>query len=201
MIDFSVLSDDQLVELVKAACVEAVKRGQYVEAATSSAMLDEAEKLRIAQSAAEKAVADLKREEAERIAREAAEKVRAEADAQKSKAERDAAKAKQDRLWALKKKTAQDCIDIFGVGTWLTVWEKQGEKRIYIQDGEPFAKHTGTVCEYYCTGNSKQAPGSVKVWGKNKEKLDEVKTFCKATCAAWNAVKINCDEAINVEVA
>lgn len=78
MIDFSGLTDDQLAELVRAACVEAVNRNEAVAAAVRQVMLSEAEKVAIAKQAAEREMLRLRAEEAERVAAQAVARVRAE---------------------------------------------------------------------------------------------------------------------------
>lgn len=96
-LDFSGLSDDQLVELVREACQEAVRRNPAVEAATRQVMIDEAERARVAREAATAETAVLRARERERIAREAAEQVR-RADEEANRARRQAeAEAEADR--------------------------------------------------------------------------------------------------------
>lgn len=89
-LDFSSLSDDQLVELIRAALSEAARRGRASVAAAQEAWLDEAEKTRVAKEATEREAAKLRAAERERIAREAAERVRREHEARNAQAEREA---------------------------------------------------------------------------------------------------------------
>lgn len=81
ILDFSGLTDDQLVELVRACCKEAVRRSPAAYAAVERMMLDEAEKLRVAQTATAAEAAAARARERERIANEAvaAERARQEA--------------------------------------------------------------------------------------------------------------------------
>lgn len=80
-LDFSHLTDDQLVELARLCCLEAVRRGDHISAAMRSMMIDEAERARIARAAAENEAAAIRARERERIAKDAAEQVRAEDEA------------------------------------------------------------------------------------------------------------------------
>ena len=80
-LDFSGLTDDQLVELARACCLEAARRSPAAEAAMRSMMIDEAERIRIAKAAAETEFAAARARERDRIAQEAAARVRAEEDA------------------------------------------------------------------------------------------------------------------------
>ena len=61
MMDFTPLTDDQLVELIRAACSEAVKRGAACAAAAQGAYLGEAEKAQIARDAAAREAEKLRR--------------------------------------------------------------------------------------------------------------------------------------------
>lgn len=80
-LDFSALTDDQLLELLRAACQAAASRNPAVARAAEAIVLDEAERARIAAAASEHEAAALRAAERERIAKEAREKVRAEAEA------------------------------------------------------------------------------------------------------------------------
>jgi hypothetical protein len=81
-LDFSELSDDQLVGLVRAALQECVRRNPAVTAAVKAAVLDEAEKAKIAIEAGNREAARLRALERERVAKEAAEAVKKQAEAQ-----------------------------------------------------------------------------------------------------------------------
>ncbi len=70
ILDFSGLTDDQLVELARACCKEAVRRSPAAYAAVERMMLDEAEKLRVAQTATAAEAAAARARERERIANE-----------------------------------------------------------------------------------------------------------------------------------
>lgn len=196
MIDFTPLTDDQLVELVRGACQEAARRGMAVRSAVEAAMLSEAEKARIAADAAQRAAEELRRKEAERIAREAAAKVKAQAEA----AERDEAAAKQQRLWAKKAELAQLVTDALGTDdVTVTVWAKDGEKRVYLDQGDGWKKN-GRKVSFFVTGNHKQAPGSLEVkWAG----ADEAKTraACERAAKDWNSVKFHAEQALKAVAA
>lgn len=80
-LDFSALTDDQLVELVRECCREAVRRSPAASAAIERMMLDEAEKVRVAQAATATEAAAARARERMRIATEAAAAERARQDA------------------------------------------------------------------------------------------------------------------------
>jgi hypothetical protein len=77
-LDFSGLTNDQLIELVRACCHEAMRRDPATGAAMRGMMLDEQEKMRIIRNAAESEAAAIRARERERLATETAERVRAE---------------------------------------------------------------------------------------------------------------------------
>ena len=153
ILDFSALSDDQLVELVREALAECVLRGSAVEAAVRQAGLDEAQKARVAAAAARREAERLKAEEERRIATEAAEKVRREAAEKVAEAKRDAAA----RLRGI----AQEARSLFGSDQaefTVSCWEKSGDRRIYIGHG-----YKSNWVEYHHDGDSRVAPGTLKI--------------------------------------
>lgn len=77
-LDFTVLTDDQLLQLVKLCCQEAVSRSGSTGAAMHQILLDEAEKARITRDASETEIRAIRAQERERIAKEAIDKTRAE---------------------------------------------------------------------------------------------------------------------------
>lgn len=80
-LDFSALSDDQLLGLVRAALREIVQRSPALSEAARSAMLDEHERATIAAHATDREAARLRALERARVATEAAARVRAEHEA------------------------------------------------------------------------------------------------------------------------
>lgn len=96
-LDFSHLTDDQLVGLLRAILRECVERGGGVRAAAESAGLDEAERMNIAREAAEREAAKLRAQERERVAREAAAAVRRQHDEQEAAAQTAANRHRQNQ--------------------------------------------------------------------------------------------------------
>jgi hypothetical protein len=203
-LDFSQISDDQLVELFRALCAEAAQRGNHVEAAVRAAGLDEAERARVAREAAERAAEQLRREEAERIAREAAEQVRRQATQEQVQKAAD----EQAKIWGKQKMLGRAVQQLFGEGASLTVWNKNGDKRVYIDAERSISrKHSETLVrvEYYETGNSYNPPKTLKISGSRATGTDEekalVKLLVERACAHWNTLpKMDCDAAAKAEV-
>jgi predicted ATP-dependent protease len=98
-LDFSALSDDQLLTLIKASLQEAISRHPALGEAARAAMLDEQERLRILREAGEREAAALRAKEREKLAQEAAEQVRRRHAAEQAEIER-----------ARKAKAAEDAI-------------------------------------------------------------------------------------------
>jgi hypothetical protein len=199
-LDFSSVTDDQLVELIRAALVEAVRRGGAVEAAVRQAGLDEAEKARIAQAAAERESRRIREEEERRIAAEAAERVRREA-ARKQETGAEEAKRKHNESIRLVAVRARELFGSDASEFMVQVWEKPGDRRVYIGHG-----YESNWLEYYRDGTSRYAPGTLMVvkpstcpifkdlaahLGKTvPEAVDLVKEFCEQLCKEWKTVKI-----------
>ena len=159
-IDFSALSDDQLVHLIRSACQEAATRGDACAAAAKDAILDEAEKARIAREASEATAAKLRAEEEARVRAEAEAKVRAQAALKTT----DDETKKQERRWALRKGMAQAVERVisdlckFGVTSksnrmLVELWQKGADRRIFL--GYGFDKG---VVAYYVTGGGGSRP-------------------------------------------
>lgn len=86
-LDFSTLTGDQMVGLLRSVLRECVQRGAAVQAAAQAAWIDESEAAQIATEAATREAAKLRAQARERIAREAAEGVRAEVAAKETQAQ------------------------------------------------------------------------------------------------------------------
>ena len=80
-LDFSALSDDQLLGLIRAALREITTRSPALSEAAHAAMLDEHERVGIAKEAGDREAARLRALERSRVAEEAAARVRADRDA------------------------------------------------------------------------------------------------------------------------
>jgi hypothetical protein len=115
-LDLSHLTDDQLVELARLCCQEAVRRGDHTGAAMHAMMIDEAERARIARTAAENEAAAIRARERARIAEEAAARVRAEDAARNAAARQQAAKEAAERA------AAKAASNVAAERKWLSVF-------------------------------------------------------------------------------
>lgn len=189
-LDFSVLTDDQLIELIRAALEEAVRRGDVTRAAAQSVMLDEAERARIAGEAARAEAERIRRDEERRIAEEAAERVRQDLLAR----QRAEAKAKQDRLWTLKSYLGRMVTSTLGSKWALTVWERDGERRVYLD------KLTYGKVSYFHTGNHRNKPGNLVLEGVDGKYREELRVICQEAARLFSSAKFDCDQAASMEV-
>lgn len=193
MIDFSDLSDDQLVTLIRAACLEAVKRGAGVAGAARDAYVTEAERARVIHEVSAHEAERLRRMEEERIAREAAEKLRQASD----RAKATEAAAKEADLWARRRGIAlafeESSYD--PSGDQVVVWRSPShEKRVFLQQ-----KRFGgaTYATLYVTGNAKHAPDTVAYRsGFTATQKADIGAILRAVAAEWDSIKVDIDEAL-----
>ena len=97
-LDFSGLTDDQLVELARACCMEAIRRNPAAAQAMQDMMIGEAERARIAKSASAAEIRAARARERERIAKQAREQAQHEEALRTAEAKRQAAMQAQQRL-------------------------------------------------------------------------------------------------------
>jgi hypothetical protein len=200
-LNFSALTDDQLVTLIRAACAEAVRRSPAVGAAARDAYLSEAEKAQIAADAAQREAERIRREEADRIAKEAAEKVRRE----QEQATTEAAHEKERKLWATRKGIALAFVPLLDAAGFsvdpketeisITVWEKSDasrERRVYVNNG----RRNAVAC-YYVSGNSRNAPETLTMADRDLKAISsELTALCAALAKAWKSLTIELGTAL-----
>lgn len=192
-LDFSGLTDDQLIGLIRAACTEARTRGNATEAAARNVYLDEVERARISRAAELLAAERLRNEEAQRVAREAEDRVRRDADQKKI----DDVAASEATLWARRKGIAQ-ALDAAGYdvkGDQLVVWlSASKEKRVFLQN-----KLFGgtTYATLFVTGNGRHAPDSIEFRGGMDASLKKaLPPILRAVAREWNAIKVDLAQAL-----
>jgi hypothetical protein len=188
--DFTSLTDDQLVELVRAVVAECAARGTAVAAAAQAAMLSEAEKAQIAREASACEADRLRQAEAQRVARDAAGKVRRQVETQRGQAEQN----KQNQQWGCQKTLAQMVVAVLGFGWTFKVWNKEGETRVYL-DRCDVRRATGRV-EYYHTGNAWHPPRTLRcVQGVSEKAEPFVQQIVEKACEDWSTMHMDCDQA------
>lgn len=202
-LDFSVLDDEQLVGLIRAACIEAVSRGAAVEMAAREAYMSAAERARVAIDAAEREVARVRREQEASVAAEATARVRAVHDAELAAQEAE----RQTRRWALRKGVAVAIREVIGQlcgfgmkDMVLELWQKEADRRIFIGYG-----FDNGIVAYYVTGGGRgryaKPPRTVENCRKDKEvkaHASKVTELCEAIQALWptGSTKIVLSEAL-----
>lgn len=193
-LDFSDLTDDQLMQLIRAACAEAVNRGAACAQAAHGVYLDAVEQARVAHAAAEREADRLRQAEVERIARETSERMRRDAEGKKIN---DAASA-EAKLWARRKgiAAALEAADYPVAGDTLTVWLSGStqEKRVFLQQG---GYGGATFATLYVTGNRRNPPGTIE-WSSRvvKECRPGIAAVLVAVAQEWNAIKVDLGKAL-----
>ena len=140
---------------------------------------------------------EIRRTEALRLEREADRRAKVQIEAANAKLKADTIL----RTWRLKHKHAVALMTLLPdkPNLFINVWIGNDEKRVYLNDGEPFARKTLELGCLYVTGNNKQPPGSFSesgyLKGKDEQTRKAVKDLCIVIGKAWNAVTIDCQEA------
>ncbi|HEY4207959.1 MAG TPA: hypothetical protein VGM31_14145 [Puia sp.] len=199
--NFSPLSDEQLLDLLKSTMQECISRN--ITDPAREVLLSEKEKADIRQAAKQKVQADFAKSEKERIEREAteAENARLRGESQKEEAE------KIRKNWLAKKSQAEAVVAcdtyLAGRNVWINVWASGSEKRVYLNDGEPFGKKTKEIAVLYVTGNAKQAPGAFSCSSSyiSPENENALKATLLSIGNGWNTTKFSTLEAIAYEPA
>lgn len=187
-LDFSVLTDDQLIDLIGGACQEAVARGSATEAAARDVMLSARERADIAAGAAAKEAERIRQDEARRVAEEAAARVRVKA----TQAAVTETEQKERAAWAKRKGIAQ-AIAAIGwdvKGDQIVVWLSAAkEKRVFLQQ----AKFNGaTYATLYVTGNHRHAPNTVELArGMDGNAKAALPAILRAIARDWNTLKVD----------
>ena len=109
---------------------------------------------------------------------------------------------KQRKVWLLKKEHAEKLMQVLkdsNTDLWINVWSG-ADKRVYVNNGEPFAKKTKEVAVLYLTGNSHNAPGSM-IYNKlvNIVEVTALKELLIEIGNRWENTKINCQDAVKFE--
>lgn len=159
-LDFSSLTDDQLIGLIQQAAAEAVQRGEAVAASARHAGLSEAEKARAENAAYETEIARIRARETEEAAIRGRERARREVEATKVA---DAVNKEHER-WQKRAELAAPFLELLGEGWQLTIWERGGDKRVYLDKSNHYK------ITYYITGNSYHPPGELE-WTKDVWKV------------------------------
>ena len=192
-LDFTSLTPQQLVDVMRAAHAELHHRDEATAATVGSVLLDQADKSRIAQDAAERETAKLRALERERIARDAAEEVRRRHEAevaeseqarreQKLREEMERAEQNQERGKAVIRQAAELC----GTDprrTYVAVWENGERQRVYIGIG---GFHDGTtLVTYYASETDKKPLGSITTTEQLVSNKKALMSYCVDLAVRW----------------
>jgi hypothetical protein len=200
MIDYSSLSNEQVLELLQGLMKESIHRNMVSEA--REILLTEKEKQEIKESAAHRAKEKSRLMEIQEIER-----------SEMARAAAKIAEEKQKNNWLKDKEFSERFMKIINAiepdysasGLWINVWKKYGtnERRVYVSYGGKQGYQGDEWSVYFVTGNSINAPGSLK---KNKlisklseQDLTDYKNLMKDIAAHWAEGKINVNQAIQYQ--
>lgn len=155
-LDFSQISNDQLLQLIQAALAEAISRGGTIAYAAKAEFIDATERARIEAEALAKVQAEAAKRERERLKEEAERKAKEQVHKQK---EQEYA-TEQQRMWG-KQKAMHLALQEWGVKEdhQVNVWSRGGDKRVYFEQAK--SRRGWKFC-YYITGNNHHAPGELE---------------------------------------
>lgn len=184
--DFTLVSDDQLWQLLKLAMAEALKRGGAVRVAAQQEVLDAQEKAQIEREVAEKLRLEKEERERRRIREEAEAKFRAEENKKQAQA--------TETTWACKAAIARVIKEWGYEGKFeLNIWSSGADRRVYFQLDR---KGTWKFC-LYLTGNRYHPPMDFEgegadCWFDDKQK--ELKALLALIAKHWkNELKMTSD--------
>lgn len=175
--DFTLVSDDQLLQLLKLAMAEALERGGAVRVAAQQEVLDTQERAQIEREVAEKLRLEKEERERRRIKEEAEAKFRAEENKKQA--------AATETTWACKAAIAQAMKEWGYKGKFeLNIWSRGADRRVYFQLDR---KGTWKFC-LYLTGNSTHPPmdfegEGAECWFDDKQK--ELKALLALIAKHW----------------
>lgn len=203
--DFSKLTDDQLLQLIQEALAEAVSRGVTVATRVKDAYVDAQEAAQIKAEAFRKAAELAEERERSRLKEQARREALAAVAAQEQKDEIDKTKA----LWE-KKKAIAIALEEWGLREdWqINIWSRGADRRVYV-DGGGDHSWAWKIC-FYVSGNSYHPPGAIDVEGKKlldkdnpllkgEEKWEEFKSFLAAVAQKWQSLKVSRSDVQNYD--
>lgn len=146
--DFTSISDDQLLQLLKLAMAEALNRGGAVRVAAEAEVVSIQEKAEIERKVAARLLLEKEQKERKRIQEEAEAKFRAEENKKQAQA--------TETTWACKAAIAQAIKEWGYEGSFeLNIWSRGVDRRVYFQCDERESKWKYCL---YLTGNAYNPP-------------------------------------------
>ena len=178
--DFSSLTDDQLLQLLKGAIAEAISRGGAMKAAAEGEVLSAKERAQIEFQVAENLRLQREEEERQRVAKEAEARLREAELAKKAET--------VESTWAVKA-AAVEAIRRWGYkGTFhLTIWQREEDRRVYFQETKYGGKRDWKWT-LYLTGNRYHPPGDFEGAGPGSwfdDKVESLERFLYEVTKSW----------------
>lgn len=177
--DFSILTDDQLLLLLKGAMQEAINRGGAVKLAAENEVISAQERAAIEFRVVEK----LRLEEAEKQRK----KIEQEAEAKFREEQQKQTVEKIASTWEIKA-AAITAIREWGYDDsfYLSIWSRNADRRIYFQNEK--GVHPKWSWCYYITGNNNNPPGFLEGKGIDcwfDDKREALCLFFKEIARDW----------------
>lgn len=177
--DFSALSDDQLLQLLKLAMAEALERGGAVRIAAEAEVVSAQERAEIERKVAARLLLEKEELERKRIKEEAEAKFRAEENKKKAQA--------TETTWACKAAIARAIKEWGYAGKFeLNIWSNGADRRVYFQLDR---RGTWKFC-LYLTGNAYHPPMDFEGQGADcwfDDKQTQLKALLALIAQHWKS--------------
>jgi hypothetical protein len=187
MLDFSILSDDQLLDLLKATMSEAIKRGGDIASAARGEVLSAQERAAIEFQVAEKIRLEKEDAERRRIAKETERRLREEDNKKQEEKVYSHWEIKAAAVEAIRKWGYDDEFEI-------NIWSRGADRRIYFQ--KESSKRTSWKWCLYLSGNQWHPKGELIGEGVDSwfdDKKDKLKSLLIEVSKTWKGdVNIPC---------
>lgn len=191
-LDFSGLTDDQLIGLIRGALQEAAVRSPECQMATQAAVFDEAEAARIMREAALAEGERIRAEAEQRMADEAAKAERRRIEAETAEERRRQAEVARQEHELLRSR-ARLLVTVpyaLRVKVWLADEETQ-EKQAGIFHLTPEGNELEFEALLFYTGNEKRVPGTFGVKPQHRPQQEEIKRFLTKLCEEHDEFKLD----------
>jgi len=188
--DFSKITDDQLLQLLQSAMAEAISRGEAMAYAAQVDVLSQKEKAQIRIKEMERLQEEKNKSEVDRI------KKAAKAEFEKSQSQAETGETKG--LWQ-SKMAAIEAIREWGYNGefQINIWANGNDRRVYFQDKR---KPNWKYC-LYVTGNKYNPPGKFTLEGERcffdeEDRVERLKAFLLFFATQWDVVQLSSSDGV-----
>jgi hypothetical protein len=191
-LDFSGLTDDQLIALIRGALQEAATRTPECQMATQAAVFDEAEAARIKREAALEEAVRVREEAAQRIAKEAAAEERRRLEAETHEAKRQERQEQHRQQDILRSRCRLLVTASYGlrVKVWMAGADED-EKQAGIFHLSPEGVELEFEALLFYTGNERRVPGTFGLKPQHGPQREEIRRFLTELCEQHDELKLD----------